>query len=419
MKMNKKGFTIVELVIVIVVIAILAAVLIPTFVSLTRKANIANDTAVAKNLNTAAISASADSFDEAIEAAKDAGYLIANLNSKAKDCYFVWEDDSNQFLLYDLKEAKVIYSNTEDYGEIDASWCFVISDMDVANSVKEALPNVTIKQAVASVSNLKEWITSEGTQVIYIDESIEIDSENQIVVSGGDITLKLFGATVTGNNDDTYTINNVPFMVTGGKLTIEGGTIGGTGSYLDADGDPVDSAVIADSGVLNLVDTVVDCAGKSIVIAYDGEATGTISNTKVIAGGQAVGVFGGSQVVLENCDVNTGWEALFVSNAGGVSKATVKSGTYNCDGNTVVSHGGEIVIEGGAFSSTQYNLFKLYSTGSSITIKGGTFTTCDYDGYTLDMLTVEVLKGMIATTSDNYDQISIVENADGSFTITN
>ena len=39
MKMNKKGFTIVELVIVIAVIAILAAVMIPTFSGIVDKAN--------------------------------------------------------------------------------------------------------------------------------------------------------------------------------------------------------------------------------------------------------------------------------------------------------------------------------------------------------------------------------------------
>ena len=38
-KMNKKGFTIVELVIVIAVIAILAAVMIPTFSGIIKKAN--------------------------------------------------------------------------------------------------------------------------------------------------------------------------------------------------------------------------------------------------------------------------------------------------------------------------------------------------------------------------------------------
>ena len=40
-KMNKKGFTIVELVIVIAVIAILAAILIPTFANVVDKANAA------------------------------------------------------------------------------------------------------------------------------------------------------------------------------------------------------------------------------------------------------------------------------------------------------------------------------------------------------------------------------------------
>ena len=39
MKMNKKGFTIVELVIVIAVIAILAAVMIPTFSGIVKTAN--------------------------------------------------------------------------------------------------------------------------------------------------------------------------------------------------------------------------------------------------------------------------------------------------------------------------------------------------------------------------------------------
>lgn len=48
---NKKGFTITELVIVIAVIAILAAVLIPTFSGVIKKAKLSNDTQVAANLN--------------------------------------------------------------------------------------------------------------------------------------------------------------------------------------------------------------------------------------------------------------------------------------------------------------------------------------------------------------------------------
>mgnify|MGYP004582624527 CR=1 FL=1 len=48
-KSNKKGFTIVELVIVIAVIAILAAVLIPTFTNVVNKANESKDIQQARN----------------------------------------------------------------------------------------------------------------------------------------------------------------------------------------------------------------------------------------------------------------------------------------------------------------------------------------------------------------------------------
>ena len=51
-KMNKKGFTIVELVIVIAVIAILAAVLIPTFSGIVDKANVSAVQQEARNVYT-------------------------------------------------------------------------------------------------------------------------------------------------------------------------------------------------------------------------------------------------------------------------------------------------------------------------------------------------------------------------------
>ncbi len=60
-KLNKKGFTIVELVIVIAVIAILSAVLIPTFSSVIKKANKSNADQAARN----AVSAVLTEFDQA------------------------------------------------------------------------------------------------------------------------------------------------------------------------------------------------------------------------------------------------------------------------------------------------------------------------------------------------------------------
>ena len=63
MKKMKKGFTIVELVIVIAVIAILAAVLIPTFTSVTEKAKESAALQQARNAQTAITVYDADTED--------------------------------------------------------------------------------------------------------------------------------------------------------------------------------------------------------------------------------------------------------------------------------------------------------------------------------------------------------------------
>ena len=61
MKNKYRGFTVVELVIVIAVIAVLAAVLIPTFAAIVKNANISADTQAARNMNVILASESADS----------------------------------------------------------------------------------------------------------------------------------------------------------------------------------------------------------------------------------------------------------------------------------------------------------------------------------------------------------------------
>lgn len=62
MKNRKKGFTVVELVIVIAVIAILSAILIPTFVGLTNKAN---DAALQENLRNSYVKYSVENAETA------------------------------------------------------------------------------------------------------------------------------------------------------------------------------------------------------------------------------------------------------------------------------------------------------------------------------------------------------------------
>ena len=87
-KMNKKGFTIVELVIVIAVIGILAAVLIPTFSSVIDKANTNSALQAARNEYTLYVAENAETMtgDEeliiAVEENGTAKYYVTVTNGK-------------------------------------------------------------------------------------------------------------------------------------------------------------------------------------------------------------------------------------------------------------------------------------------------------------------------------------------------
>ena len=102
---NKKGFTIVELVIVIAVIAILAAVLIPNISRLVKKAQISSDLSLVRNLNMALETESATmdypTAYSAFQAVKENGYDIAKIEAKA----------SNNQILYDEVNKCFAYMN--------------------------------------------------------------------------------------------------------------------------------------------------------------------------------------------------------------------------------------------------------------------------------------------------------------------
>ena len=77
MKKMKKGFTIIELVIVIAVIGILSAVLIPTFSGVTKKAKESNAISAATNAVTAYLAEDVDNVTNRKELLIDTGdYLV-------------------------------------------------------------------------------------------------------------------------------------------------------------------------------------------------------------------------------------------------------------------------------------------------------------------------------------------------------
>lgn len=102
MKNSKKGFTLVELIIVVAVIALLAAVLIPTFSSLISKANQAKDEALVSNLNKA-VALSTEKYDnvhDVLEAVKaNAGFDVAKISASVSEHEILW-DSVNYCFVY-------------------------------------------------------------------------------------------------------------------------------------------------------------------------------------------------------------------------------------------------------------------------------------------------------------------------------
>lgn len=105
-----KAFTIVELVIVLAVIAVLSAVLIPTFSNIIRSANESDDIQLIRNLNTLLVTDSTitglnhQSFSEALEAIE---LGPEHLKMKSDRDVLLWDQDNDLFCC--LRDNKLVY----------------------------------------------------------------------------------------------------------------------------------------------------------------------------------------------------------------------------------------------------------------------------------------------------------------------
>ena len=415
MKRNtRKGFTGIELVIVIAIIAILAASLIPAFGGLFKSANKTADVQLAKNLNTAlllhGINSDVDDFGDVLSAARAEGYLISNLNPTSEGYYLVWESESNQFLLVDSKnDYEVVFAASSDYSTVSANWHFITSDLEAAAQLEAH--GYQVARAATTTSDLITLVAQGNGQTVYVDESIKVDVNNVIHLSNGSMTVDLGANSVTGGSDDESAAAT-PIQVTGGAtLNLKGGVLSATAAFVDADGRTGYCVAEVVDGVLNIENTVISIdAATTYCVSYD-EGTGTIKNVTfdIPNKRQAVGIFGGSVVLMKDCIVDAFAEVVFCSTSqgGDGSKVTIDGGNYHAQKELIAVYGGEVVIKDGVFTCDDAaKLFQVYAYGTpKITINGGTF-----NGKTLADLGKD---GLQALTTGG----TVVDNGDGTFTI--
>lgn len=193
---KKRGFTIIELVIVIAVIAILAGVLIPTFVTVIKKANVSSDTALVRNINEAL--AAEDVTDkpttmyQALKVAKEYGFSIEKLTPRSSG-EIVWNSTSNRFAL--VEDGKVVYSANGEQIPNDATiWKIAHADKDLSETYSnylayEVTGNLHVVTSGLDVGeNTGVNVTYNGTQNVTIRTNggtLEIDAADSEVAHYG------------------------------------------------------------------------------------------------------------------------------------------------------------------------------------------------------------------------------------------
>lgn len=432
MKTNRKGFTITELVIVIVVIAILAAVLIPTFASLIKKANLSADTQTAKSLNTAVAAAEAENetvtFSVALNAMREAGYIVANLNPTAAGNFFVWEAKTNQVLLVD-EDMKVLFK-AEDLDETcdsieDGTWYIALNDTSILDGVAGAqvIPSLTDKAVDGKGDNVKAMLAGGGTVTLSENVTLtEAPTHSDGVKKDGiridtdeETSLDLNGQTLNAS----FTTADYRMFQVGSDFNLANGTVvasgeaksGGLWGALRTFGG---AKVNVKNMQLSYTNTSANSAQPGSVLSVSDGSELLLEDTTIVAG-NTIGMEIASAATLKNVTLKSagdkGWKTAGISVSFG-GTVNIESGYYEAQGDVlyVLPSGGTINVKGGTFAGG-LAIHEMYAgkTGK-IVISGGTFDGKPYSSYSVAQWAEMVTGAEVSNVSINNGTVTIVVN---------
>ena len=201
---NKKGFTIVELVIVIAVIAILAAVLIPTFTNLIKKANESSDMQAVRQMNTILSAEGAvekNNIFDVFTVLHEAGLDAKNYKPLVNGTYFFWDDKADR-VIYTDGEFNVIYPKDYDMNN-KGNWFSLTQTIE---AVKPADTNYDDGISVAT-----------GAELLYVIDQIEageIKNATVLVPADGiDMMGAVFGINSLNDNLTIKSETGAPVVI--------------------------------------------------------------------------------------------------------------------------------------------------------------------------------------------------------------
>lgn len=201
-KSRKRGFTIVELVVIIAVIAILAAILIPTFAGITEKANLSADKQAVRQMNEAlaeweaanGYKAKPADVESAMNILEQAGFNAENQVCLSQNYQVWWSKEYNRCVLYNAYTGKVEYPNEYTSVELlkaETGWYIYNANHITAQQFDLKLGSASGATGITSFINA----TSKTDPSLIKNQTNNLTKIDSIISSRGDIREIVVGST--------------------------------------------------------------------------------------------------------------------------------------------------------------------------------------------------------------------------------
>lgn len=320
---NKKGFTIVELVIVIAVIAILAAVLIPTFAGLVNKANESADIQAVRQMNTALAIDSVDTpttQGKLFEVLGASGMDAKNYKPLYNGRYFYWDKELNQVLYVDA-EDNIIFPENVTPSKKWYSLSGEINTKDATIEIPTTAPTTETTLAVANGADFvkaAEYITKYNASLAS-GTTITIELTSDINLMGADINFTekaTSNVNVVFKSSEAGTVRTISGLYISDAHATHGKDAQGNASktYGHSLFNHINNLTVSD---IKIVDSTVGGTEASQASFFAGQINGTANFTNVtvencdVYGSRKVGVLFGyghgevslKNVTIKNCNI--------------------------------------------------------------------------------------------------------------------
>ena len=375
-KKTKKGFTLVELLVVITILAVLATVSVIGYRSFTKKAQISNDTSLVAQLNLAlkaneATDGKPENPTEVLNIMEENGFNVEKLTPTTSKYNIVWNQEANEFALLNEENGVVYGTSTNDYRtwkfldqyEVDSNYSVYLK----GEKTLETLEVTTGLDVGKNTSTAVTYTNSEAREKVLLrtnEGTLEVNAKNDSVYHYG-IADKVVVTAVADHSYDEF-----------GK--VKGNIEVAKGHVVVTPNAEVESVIATNNDVKIDIQNETTEVKAADSVDLSGKVEGTTPKTiKYVS------------TIDELCNAE-GEVVLNNDLSGGISFSSGKTivldaNNHSIKGHIDISGNSNITIKGnGNFSYNGYLIFvgdssvgSVYKEGGTLTIESGNFTATE------------------------------------------